>query len=61
MGWVSEQAGGYGNIAKFMGGFYLANKVANLGVTKNVVKGGWGLAKWGFGNSVRVRRTRRSG
>ncbi|APB78615.1 tape measure protein [Pasteurella multocida] len=49
MGWVSEQAGGYGNIAKFMGGFYLANKVANLGVTKNVVKGGWGLAKWGFG------------
>lgn len=49
MGWVSEQAGGYGNIAKFMGGFYLANKVANWGITQKTVKGGWGLAKWGLG------------
>lgn len=49
MGWVSEQAGGYGNIAKFVGGFYLANKVANWGVTQKTVKGGWGLAKWGVG------------
>ncbi|EER46114.1 monofunctional biosynthetic peptidoglycan transglycosylase [Actinobacillus minor NM305] len=49
MGWVSEQAGGYGNIAKFVGGFYLANKVANWGITQKTVKGGWGLAKWGVG------------
>lgn len=49
MGWVSEQAGGYGNIAKFVGGFYLANKVANWGITQKTVKGGWGLAKWGLG------------
>lgn len=49
MGWISEKAGGYGNIAKFVGGFYLANKVANWGVTQKTVKGGWGLAKWGVG------------
>lgn len=49
MGWVSEQAGGYGNIAKFVGGFYLANKVANWGITQKTVKGGWWLAKWGLG------------
>ena len=49
MGWISEKAGGYGNIAKFVGGFYLANKVANWGITQKTVKGGWGLAKWGVG------------
>lgn len=49
MGWISEKAGGYGNIAKFVGGFYLANKVANWGITQKTVKGGWGLAKWGLG------------
>ncbi|RRN04685.1 tape measure domain-containing protein [Bibersteinia trehalosi] len=46
MEWVSEKAGGYGNIAKFVGGFYVANKIANLGVTKTTAKLGWGATKW---------------
>nr|WP_244298063.1 tape measure protein [Actinobacillus vicugnae] len=46
MEWVSEKAGGYGNIAKFVGGFYVANKIANLDVTKTTAKLGWGATKW---------------
>ncbi|EPZ00563.1 tape measure domain-containing protein [Mannheimia haemolytica] len=46
MEWVSEKAGGYGNIAKFVGGFYVANKIANLGVTKKIAGVGWSTTKW---------------
>lgn len=45
MGWLSEQAGGYGNLAKFAGALYLGNKVANWGTTQAVAKGAWGLGK----------------
>ncbi|MFZ7107911.1 tape measure protein [Avibacterium avium] len=43
MSWLSEKAGGYGNIAKFALALYGANKVARLGV--GLGKGMYGLGK----------------
>lgn len=58
MEWVSEKAGGYGNIAKFVGGFYVANKIANLGVTKKIAGVGWSTTKW---VGSKFRRNRKGG
>ncbi|HDR1810476.1 TPA: tape measure protein [Pasteurella multocida] len=47
MSWLSEQAGGYGNLAKFTASLYVANKVARSGVGQAVGRGAWGVGKWG--------------
>lgn len=47
--WIAEQAGGYGNLAKLLGGLYLANKVARMGITQALGRGAWGLGKMGVG------------
>lgn len=49
MSWLSEQAGGYGNLAKFTASLYVANKVARSGVGQAVGRGAWGVGKWGAG------------
>ncbi|WP_424404558.1 tape measure protein [Pasteurella sp. PK-2025] len=49
MNWLSEQAGGYGNLAKFTASLYVANKVARSGVGQAVGRGAWGVGKWGAG------------
>ena len=47
MSWLSEKAGGYGNIAKFALALYGANKVARLGV--GLGKGIYGVGKNTYG------------
>ncbi|HEA3290634.1 TPA: tape measure protein [Pasteurella multocida] len=49
MSWLSEQAGGYGNLAKFTASLYVANKLARSGVGQAVGRGAWGVGKWGAG------------
>ncbi|HEA3248426.1 TPA: tape measure protein [Pasteurella multocida] len=49
MSWLSEQAGGYGNLAKFTASLYVANKVARSGVGQAVGRGAWSVGKWGAG------------
>lgn len=49
MGWLSEKAGGYGNLAKFTAALYVANKIARSGVGQAVGRGAWGAGKWGAG------------
>lgn len=52
LSWVSEQAGGYGNIAKFVAALYAANKVAR--VVGAIGQAGYGVGKstFGFGKNV---------
>ncbi|HED4457151.1 TPA: tape measure protein [Pasteurella multocida] len=49
MSWLSEKAGGYGNLAKFAAALYGANKIARSGVGQAVGRGAWGVGKWGAG------------
>lgn len=49
MSWLSEQAGGYGNLAKFTASLYVANKVARSGMGKAIGRGVFGAGKWGMG------------
>lgn len=53
MSWVSEKAGGYGNLAKFMGGLWAANKVARWKPTQAVAGWGWSAGKWGVNKLFR--------
>lgn len=55
MGWLSEKAGGYGNLAKFVAALYAANKVARWGSTQAIAKGAWGVGKWGVGRLLGKR------
>lgn len=48
MSWVSEKAGGYGNLAKFMGALYLGNKVLRNDKVQTLGGWGWSGAKWGY-------------
>lgn len=48
MSWVSEKAGGYGNLAKFMGALYLGNKVLRNDKVHTLGGWGWSGAKWGY-------------
>lgn len=59
MSWISEKAGGYGNIAKFAAALYGANKLARItlsagqgvyGIGKGIV--GAGQATWGIGKAL---------
>ncbi|WP_044469801.1 tape measure protein [Mannheimia massilioguelmaensis] len=52
MAWVSEHAGGYGNIAKFVAALYAANKIAR--VSWSVGSGAYGIGKgtYNFGKNV---------
>ncbi|OOS02199.1 tape measure domain-containing protein [Canicola haemoglobinophilus] len=52
MSWLSEKAGGYGNLAKFAAALYGANKIARSGLGKaalGVGKGAFGAGRWGVG------------
>lgn len=49
MSWLSEKAGGYGNLAKFAAALYGANKLARSGIGQAVGRGAWGVGKWGAG------------
>ncbi len=49
MSWLSEKAGGYGNLAKFTASLYAANKVARSGMGKAIGRGVFGAGKWGMG------------
>lgn len=55
MSWLSEKAGGYGNLAKFVAALYAANKVARWGSTQAIAKGAWGVGKWGVGRLLGKR------
>ncbi|TEW31389.1 tape measure domain-containing protein [Histophilus somni] len=46
MGWLSEKAGGYGNLAKFAAALYGANKIARSGMGQTVGGAAWGAGKW---------------
>ena len=52
LSWVSEQAGGYGNIAKFVAALYAANKVARVGMAIGQAGYGIGKSTFGFGKNV---------
>lgn len=52
LSWVSEQAGGYGNIAKFVAALYAANKVARVGMAIGQAGFGVGKSTFGFGKNV---------
>lgn len=49
MGWLSEKAGGYGNLAKFAAALYGANKIARSGMGQAVGGAAWGAGKWAVG------------
>ena len=63
MGWITEKAGGYGNIAKFAAALYGANKLARIGLSVgqsgySMGQGvaGAGRATWGVGRALLGRR-----
>lgn len=49
MSWLSEQAGGYGNLATFAAALYGANKIARNSMVQTVGKGALYAGKWGVG------------
>lgn len=51
MNWLSEKAGGYGNLAKFTAALYAANKIARSGMGQAIGRGAWGVGKWGVGKA----------
>ncbi|WP_370429592.1 tape measure protein [Actinobacillus pleuropneumoniae] len=53
MSWVSEKAGGYGNLAKFMGALYVGNKILRNDKVQTVAGWGWSAGKWGVNKLFR--------
>lgn len=49
MSWLSEKAGGYGNLATFAAALYGANKIARNSMVQTVGKGALYAGKWGVG------------
>ena len=49
MSWLSEKAGGYGNLATFSAALYGANKIARNSMVQTVGKGALYAGKWGVG------------
>lgn len=49
MSWLSEKAGGYGNLATFAAALYGANKLARNSMVQTVGKGTLYAGKWGVG------------
>ena len=49
MSWLSEKAGGYGNLATFAAALYGANKIARNSMVQAVGKGTLYAGKWGVG------------
>lgn len=49
MSWLSEKAGGYGNLATFAAALYGANKIARNSMMQTVGKGALYAGKWGVG------------
>ena len=49
MSWLSEKAGGYGNLATFAAALYGANKLARNSMVQTVGKGALYAGKWGVG------------
>ncbi|WP_410680635.1 tape measure protein [Avibacterium paragallinarum] len=52
MSWLSEKAGGYGNIAKFAAALYGANKIARLGFGLGKGMYGFGKGTYGAGSTL---------